>query len=72
MSSAWGNIALKEFKGSMLPSALSSTLTVTSSVPLRCGNFSCRTEDLSLALWIRVVADAGYRLQPGNCGKGLL
>ena len=34
-------MALKEFNGSMLPSAPSSTLTVTSSVPLRCGSFSC-------------------------------
>ena len=36
-------MALKEFKGRMLPSAPSSTLTVTSSVPLRCGSFSCNT-----------------------------
>ena len=34
-------MALKEFNGSMLPSAPSSTLTVTSSVPLWCGSFSC-------------------------------
>ena len=29
-------------------------------------------EDLSLALWIRIVADAGHRLWPGNCRKWLL
>ena len=36
-------MALKEFKGRMLPSAPSSTLTVTSSMLLRCGSFICRT-----------------------------
>ena len=36
-------MALKEFKGRMLPSAPLSTLTVTSSVPLWCGSFSCNT-----------------------------
>ena len=36
-------MALKEFKGRMLPSAPSSTLTVTSSMPLQCGSFSCNT-----------------------------
>ena len=66
-------MALKEFKGRMLPSALLSTLTVMSSVLLWCGSFSCKhSEDLSLALWICVIADAGYRLWPGNCGKWLL
>ena len=34
-------MALKEFKGRMLPSAPSSTLTVMSSMPLQCGSFSC-------------------------------
>ena len=34
-------MALKEFKGRMLPSAPSSTLTVTSSMLLWCGSFSC-------------------------------
>ena len=34
-------MALKEFKGRMLPSAPSSTLTVTSSAPLWCDSFSC-------------------------------
>ena len=33
----------KEFKGRMLPSAPSSALTVTSSMPLWCGSFSCNT-----------------------------
>ena len=36
-------MALKEFKGRMLPSAPSSTLTVTSSMLLWCGSFICRT-----------------------------
>ena len=36
-------MALKEFKGRMLPSAPSSTLTVTSSALLWCGSFSCNT-----------------------------
>ena len=34
-------MALKEFKGRMLPSAPSSTLTMTLSMPLQCGSFSC-------------------------------
>ena len=34
-------MTLKEFKGRMLPSAPSSTLTVTSSMLLQCGSFSC-------------------------------
>ena len=37
------NMALKEFKGRMLPSAPSSTLTVTLSMPLWCGSFRCNT-----------------------------
>ena len=36
-------MALKEFKGRMLPSAPSSTLTVTSSMLLQCGSFICKT-----------------------------
>ena len=36
-------MALKEFKGRMLPSAPSSTLTVMSSMLLRCGSFICRS-----------------------------
>ena len=36
-------MALKEFKGRMLPSAPSSTLTVMSSMPCQCGSFSCNT-----------------------------
>ena len=35
--------SLKEFKGRMLPTAPSSTLTVTLSMPLQCGSFSCNT-----------------------------
>ena len=36
-------MALKEFKGRMLPSAPSSTLTVMLSMPFQCGSFSCNT-----------------------------
>ena len=36
-------MALKEFKGRMLPSAPLSTLTVTSLMPLQCGSFNCKT-----------------------------
>ena len=36
-------MALKEFKGRMLPSAPLSTLTVMLSMPLWCGSFNCKT-----------------------------
>ena len=64
-------MALKEFKGRMLPSAPSSTLTVMLSMPLQCGSFNCKTEDLGFALWICVIAYAGHRLWPGNGRKRL-
>ena len=65
-------MALKEFKGSMLPSAPSSTLTVTSSVPLRCGNFSCRTVRIlvlpsgSMSL-LMLATDFNLEIVENNC-----
>ena len=63
----------KNSKEGCYPSAPLSTLTVTSSVLLWCGSFSCNmVRILVFALWICVVADAGHRLWPENGRKWLL
>ena len=67
-------MALKEFNGSMLPSAPLSTLTVMSSALLQCGNFSCNTVRIfvlpsgSVSLLI-LATDFDLEIVENNCFK---